>query len=281
MSDFMSEKIISYSSADDFQTCQRLYEFKHVLGLALPDTQAMRFGTVMDYAYDMYYQTRSVEAAIAVIEERWPGDLTEDKGRTKARAVKVMKMYAEKWADDGIEVIVPAHRETRLVPIPGTEYRLALRLDKLVKWAQQYRVMEHKTTSTLTAYTINRFDPNLQLKLYIWAARRLNLPSADSIAGAIVDITCINTSKIGFARDLVQLTKAQEEETERTLVAICRDIESRSAQHFYVPNWGACTQYGECFYRRICKHSPELRESIIRKDYGKGDEKDESDVAAQ
>jgi hypothetical protein len=278
MSDFMTEKVISYSSADDFQTCQRLYEFKHVRGLREPESQAMKFGTVMDFAFDEYYRTRSADAACAVIARMWTGDLVEDKGRTLERAQKVMRMYADRWQDDGIEVVVPAHRETVFFPLPDTPYRVAVRFDKIVKWAGTYRVMEHKTTSQLTSNTINRYDPNLQIKIYIWAARKLGIAIAPAIAGALVDITCINTTKIDFKRDVISSTSSQDAEVERTLIEICQDIERRSAAHSYVPNWGACMQYGECAFRRVCKHAPELRESIIRQDYARREDGTSTDA---
>lgn len=266
MSNVVAIGHISASTADDFLKCERLYKFKQVLGYQDETSVAQSFGNVMDYAFDAYYATRSIEAMKSAVEDHWPGDVTEElceKGRTKDRALKICEMYADKWQHDGIEVILPAMRENQFVDIPGTRYKLAFRLDKVIRWDRTIRIMEHKTTSQLTANTLNRYSPNTQNKLYTWAARKMQLPIQGRVSGMLMDITCVNTQKIDFKRDVVSQTEAEDLEVEIFLQRLVADIEERTTHDTFRPNWSACSLYGECTFRRVCKMSPEYRSSVL------------------
>lgn len=257
---------ISASTAKDFLTCERLYKYKHILGYDEPSTQAQIFGTVLDYAFDAYYRTRSVAAMQAEVEARWPGDVTEElceKGRTKARALKICVEYASRWQDDGIEVIVPSMRENNYVPIPGTRYRLAFKLDKIIRWDRTLRIMEHKTTSQLTNNTLNRYNPNIQNRLYTWAVRQMQLPIPGLVAGMLMDIVCVNVQKLDFKRDVISQTESQDAEVLTFLQRIVKDIETRTANDDFQPNWDSCNTFGECMFRRTCKMSKEYWDSIL------------------
>lgn len=263
MADFALVQQLSPSTAEDFLTCPRKYHFKHVLKLAKEDTQALRLGRTMHSVFDTYYATRSYTEALAKLKEVWPGDDPEDEIRTLAKMEKALKGYTERWADDGVVVVRPADEETLVIPLDSEKgWSVAIKCDKIVKWAGTYRVMEHKTTSQLTANTINRYDPNLQIKAYIWAMRKLNLVEGQ-IAGAIVDIMCINTKKLDYARDTITMDAQQEVEFEQAMKDICAEIERSDEREYYRPNWTQCDMYGGCEYRLACKTSPAHRESAI------------------
>jgi hypothetical protein len=267
MANVVSVGHISASTADDFQTCERLYKFKHILGYEVPSSQAQVFGTVLDFAFDKYYETRSVEAMKQIVEEKWPGDVTEElceKGRTKARALKICGEYAARWQHDGVEVILPAQRENQFVNIPGTNYRLAFRLDKLIRWDRTLRIMEHKTTSQLTNNTLNRYNPNIQNRLYTWAVRQMQLPVPGLVAGMLMDVVCVNVQKLDFKRDVISQSERTDAEVVTYLQRIVKDIEARTAQDDFQPNWSQCNTFGECDFRRICKMSPEYYDSILQ-----------------
>jgi hypothetical protein len=263
MADFALVGNLSPSTAEDFLQCGRKYQLKHVLKLAKEDTQALRLGRVMHSVFDTYYATRDLAASLAKLKEIWPGDDPEDEVRTLARMEKAVKGYTERWADDGVEVVRPADEETLIIPLDVERgWNVAVKCDKIIKWAGTYRVMEHKTTSQLTANTINRYDPNIQIKAYIWAMRKLDLVPG-VIAGAMVDIMCINTRKLDYARDTISMSKAQEVEFEEAMKDICADIEQADSRSYFRPNWTQCDMYGGCEYRNVCKTSPEFRESAI------------------
>jgi hypothetical protein len=232
----------------------------------------MEFGTIMDLAYDEYYRTRSLQAACEVIDRAWQGDVLEEPGRTKDRALKTMKMYVDRWQDDGVEVLVASHREVQSIPIPGTDYQFTFKLDKIIKWDNAHYVYEGKITSQLTGNTLNRYNPNLQLKLYVWAARRMGLPVSDKIVGALIDVTCVAVSKIDFKRDIFTQTEHDDLEVLSLLHDIINDIEERSDGNHFRPTWAACSRFGECYFRRACKQSPHIRDLILDADYPKEEE---------
>lgn len=263
MADFALVSQLSPSTAEDFLQCPRKYQFKHVLKLDKEDTQALRLGRTMHSVFDVYYATRSYVDALAKLRETWPGDDPEDEVRTLAKMEKALKGYCERWQDDGVEVVRPADEETLVIPLDEERgWSVAIKCDKIVKWAGTYRVMEHKTTKQLTANTINRYDPNIQIKAYIWAMRKLNLVPG-TIAGAIVDIMCINTRKLDYARDTVSMSVQQEKEFEEAMKDICADIEQSDGRGYYRPNWTQCDMYGGCQFMQVCRTSPEFRESAI------------------
>jgi hypothetical protein len=155
-------------------------------------------------------------------------------------------------------------RENQYVEIPGTRYRLAFRLDKVIRWDRTLRIMEHKTTSQLTNNTLNRYNPNIQNRLYTWAARRIQLPVAGLVAGMLMDVVCVNVQKLDFKRDVISQSAQTDVEVENYLRRIVKDIEARTAQDDFLPNWSQCNTFGECMFRRACKMSPEYYDSILQ-----------------
>lgn len=277
MADFALVLQLSPSTAEDYLNCARYYELKHVYGLRQEDTLAQSFGRILHTGYDIYYASRNVDAAVEKIKELWPGDSTEDKARTLVRAEKTMRSYAERYETDGITIHRPSDEESIIVPLDEERgWAVAMKMDKIVRWAGSYRVMEHKTTSSLTATTLDRFNPNIQVKTYIWGARKMGLVDGD-IAGAIIDVTGVNVQKLDFKRDTISMTAQQEVELVNTLKEICRQIVEADERGFYLPNWKNCTMYGECYYRsRICKHSPEIQAVQIEQLINKKKEQDEA-----
>ena len=45
------------------------------------------------------------------------------------------------------------------------------------------------------------------------------------------------------------------------------DIAVCEQKGIWYPNFDACTYYGECPYRRVCKEDNDIRERIIKSDY--------------
>jgi len=265
-SDLTPGLYLSYSSISTYQDCARKYYFRYVRGIVREKSLPEQYGIAFHEALDVYFDTRNVEKTTNKFDEHWPNDAMEDKLRTRARAHKILREYAARYAEDGITVTHKTDRELISFPIPNvrTEDGLSMyytgKLDKIVHWDQMTLVMEHKTTSRMM---MNRFNPNLQIKGYVWLAHQMGY----NVTGAMIDVIAIQMSKMDYARDIQTMTHHQEGEFIQLVTDVGNNIVRDLSRSRFTPNFDSCTQYGDCAYRRICSFSPELHEGIIRSDY--------------
>lgn len=257
------------------------------LVLNIPQT-APEFGRCIHKALDCWYATGDIDKAIGVFNAEFIENPEDDK-RTKAVAAKLLKLYAERYANKVFAILATEKKFT--VPIPDTSISLIGRIDKIIDWDGAIYVLDHKTTSRLGYEFFNKIKPNMQFDGYIWAATQIGYPKC---SGIVMDAMLVakgllvpaQLSKLTpLARDISTRTTKDIERYLHNVRCIIRDIEKCYENNEWYENTESCCDFVECPYRSICKEDSDIRERIIESDYKvekwdpRKDEKDGSATA--
>lgn len=259
-----------YTSMASFMTCRRKYYYRMVRGLAgkVPQT-APDFGKAIHKGLDSWYGDKDVEKAVKVFRENFT-EQEDDGKRTFKMGEWILKNYHNAYQDQPFKVLQT--EKEFCIPL-GNGNNLIGRIDKIIEWDGVTWVMDHKTTSQLGPQFMKMHTPNLQFDGYTWAAHRMGYTNCQ---GVLVDAILVakglldSTSKAKLsplARDFAVRTNEDMGEYVKNVWAIQKDINMCEMEDVWTPNFDACTYYGECPYRRVCKEPVDLRERVIEMDY--------------
>lgn len=266
-------KELDYTMLSTFALCPLKYYFRMVRDLVskIPPTAA-EFGRCIHAALDEWYIGKDDDKANKVFTDMWNESIADSK-RNRAVGLKVLSKYYDSYRDSRFEVIASELEFT--VPIKGSDIVLIGRIDKLIDWSGAIMVMDHKTTTRLGFEFFNMIKPNAQFDGYIYAAQQLGYTCTSVLLDAILVakglLTPAQAAKLTpLARDI---SERSTEDIDRYLVNVCVLLEQLK-RAYESDVWcasgafnGACTYYGSCSYRRICKEDVTLRDSIIKMDY--------------
>ena len=264
-------KEFDYSMMSCFLTCRRRYDFRYNKNL-VPKvaTLPLHFGGAIHEALDVWHAERDVDRAVVRFHEMYKEDLERDDKRTNSMGEWILRNYAKTYAYEPFKV-VENERSFELGLPNGNKF--IGRIDKVVEWDKMFWVMDHKTTSSMGYAYGKRVEPNMQLTGYVWAARQLGYPKA---VGVLVDAILVAKGLLQassrarltpLARFDSYISEQRLEEWNQTVKMIQHDIHQCTAQDVWYPNWDACTYYGECPYRKLCKEDPDVRDKLLPIDY--------------
>ena len=164
-------------------------------------------------------------------------------------------------------------RESGEAATTSQPYLLCGHLDRVVSFNDQLLVMDRKTsTTTLSAYYFQNYEPNVQMTLYTLAGKIiLNAP----IRGVIIDAAQVLLEKPNaFARGFTFRTEDQLEEWLEDLRHTLAYAEQCATENYFPMNDTACGNYGGCRFRGICSKSPAVRNKFLAADFVKLDPQD-------
>lgn len=166
----MKERIWDYSTISSFQTCRKKYYFEHVRNLR-PQKKglALTFGSAIHDALDTYYTSSPavrLESALKTFREKYQ-DPPEEELRTVANGVKLLETYASKYKFEPFTVV--SKPEMGFV-FPIGDILFGGRVDLPVEWNGALWIVEHKTTTRLTAGYFDQYELDKQPTGYIIAA---------------------------------------------------------------------------------------------------------------
>lgn len=263
-----------YTSMSTFQTCQRKYDFRMNRGLiGRKPPIAADFGKCIHKALDEWYKKKDVEHAIDLFKSSYQ-ESDDDNKRTHRMGEWILRNYHNKYQDQPFKVLATEQEFTIRLPNGNN---LIGRIDKIIEWDGAVWGMDHKTTSMLGDAYMRFHTPNLQFSGYTWAIQQLGFPQCQ---GVLVDAILVakglleassRGKLVPLRRDFSYRSKGDIEEYIDVIHKIQTDIFMQEiADPFtqrWLPNFDACTDYGECPYRKICKEPVEYREQIIKSDY--------------
>jgi len=272
----MPKTEFDYTSMSTFQTCQRKYDFRinrglvGKVGMTAPD-----FGKAIHKALDAWYKDKDVDNAVAIFKADYQ-ESDEDDKRTYRMGEWILKNYHEKYRDQPFKVLATEQEFTIRLPNGNN---LIGRIDKIIEWDGAVWGVDHKTTSSLGDAYMRFHTPNLQFSGYTYAIQQLGFPACQ---GILVDAILVakglleassRSKLVPLRRDFAYRSVGDIEEYLQIAQQIQGQIRfneemeigyNRSA---WLPNFDACTDYGECPYRKICKEPIEYRDRIIASDY--------------
>jgi hypothetical protein len=229
------------------------------------------FGKAIHSALDAWYKDKDVDHAIDVFKANFTEDADDDK-RTYRMGEWILRNYHNKYQDQPFKVLATEMEFT--LPLPNGN-NLIGRIDKVIEWDGVVWGMDHKTTSMLGDAYMRMHTPNLQFSGYTWAIQQLGYPRCQ---GILVDAILVakgllegkdGKSLVGLRRDFAYRSTGDIDEYILIALEIQHDVAlcEQRKHNGWVPNFDACTDYGECPYRKICKEPVEFREQIIKSEY--------------
>lgn len=267
-------KTFDISRLETYLDCRRKFRLRYVENWDLKSARALaaEYGTAVHAFLNIWHGTGSWDESWLAFLKSWEkagGDSETDATRTQAHAEWFLRRYTEKYPPGSERFRVLLAEEPFEIEMPGG-FIFQGRIDKIIQApGEAPMVMDHKTTSQLGYSTMLRYHPNLQMLGYVWAARLL---IDRACYAAMVDLvsTARNASKSiddCFARRVVSFTDDEIDEFPKILLGLAEEINRAAEQGQWIPNFGQCTAYGECPYRRLCTQPNELWQGILAADF--------------
>jgi hypothetical protein len=148
---------------------------------------------------------------------------------------------------------------------PRQPYLLCGHLDRVVIFNDELFVMDRKTsTTTLSQFYFNQFQPNNQMSLYSIASQVV-IPSP--VRGVIIDACQILMGSVRFVRDITQRTKGTLAEWLVDLRYHLALAETYASKGYWPQNDTACDKYGGCKFRGVCSKDPNVRKQFLKADF--------------
>lgn len=185
-------------------------------------------------------------------------------------AVELSFRFALDWGPQAAEVKGDGTDSALALNIAGQPYLLCGHLDRVVNYFDDLFVMDRKTsTSTLSSYFFQQFDPNNQMSLYSLAGQVvLNSP----VKGVIIDAAQVLMDSSRFVRHITYRTPDQQEEWLKDLRYWLALAESYATENYWPQNDTSCNMYGGCRFREVCSKSPHVRDRFLESHFIQLDE---------
>lgn len=181
------KKVLTYSALRSFQTCRCAYDYRFNRSIAPTDTaKPLYFGTAVHAALEQWFKTGIRDAAqTAIMEQGLPVE-------EYLKASELFEAYANHWSDEPFDVVSVEQEFSLPLINPSTGrksriFELRGKVDGIVRDKSTGRlfILEHKTSSAISAEYIDRIMLDQQIATYADAMGRvLNEP----VCGAIYDI---------------------------------------------------------------------------------------------
>lgn len=270
----MSERIFDYTTISTFLECRKKYYFRMVKHLTPKIVSpALSFGLATHEALKVHYtRGKGLEDTISKFRETYKDREGEDL-RTVANGVRLMEWYAKVYAHEPFKVI--GEPEVGFV-FPIGDILYGGRMDLAIDWDGELWIMEHKTTSRLSARYFKQFELDFQITGYIVSTESyLGRKCMGCLVNALepwkeVKKETAKTKKPEdrFARNPLTRTQKDKDRFKLNVQRIVRDIMwCEDNNEFYeCEKKDHCFSYNsECPYKTLCLYGENPR--FIEADY--------------
>ncbi len=274
------------------KTCPRLYFYHMIEGWSPKDESIhLRFGGEYHKAIEDYDHARaggmSFDDALAHTVQQllirirdWDPDIGSRAGHYKnpTNLIQLVVDYLDFFRNDPCETFVLENGRAAVelsfrfeldwgpVGASAQPYLLCGHLDRVVTFADDLYVLDHKTTTTTpSSYYFDGFAPNNQMTLYTFAGQ---VVLGTPIRGVIIEAAQILLETPNrFVRGFTYRTPDQIDEWLHDLEYHLNAAEAYAEAGHWPMNDTACDKFGGCRFRGICSKSPAVRERFLAADF--------------
>ena len=169
--------------------------------------------------------------------------------------------------------------EYNIKPSWPQPYLLSGHLDRVVDYNDDLFVLDHKTTtSSPGTWFFSQFEPDNQMSLYSFAGQII---MGSPVRGVIIDAAQIKEEETNFGRGFTFRTPAQIQEWVGDLRYWLALAEQYAVANYWPMNDKSCGHYRSekdnrpgCPFREICGKDPGVRETFLKTNFTKLEEKD-------
>lgn len=283
---------VDNTSKELFETCARAAEYYSVVRRTLrADRPSLNFGSVIHKALvprklnEENWQEKQEKVIIDYYKTYTP---PIDEWRTADRALDAIKHYNKAYPLDKepfkvIEGTVElpfkiklgeADLNASVTTHAGTFFVKKViiywtgKIDGIVDYSGSILILDHKTTSILSANFYDDFVLSSQMHGYTWAGRHLGY----NVTGLLLDVLALRKpSRTGtpteFQRQRYFYTEELLQEWERDTFTLITDFLEHLCRAYFPksPKW-CFGKYGRCQYWDVCSQIPAQREAMLLSD---------------
>ncbi len=200
-----SEKtLLTYSALNTFRNCPRKYKNRYLDNLRPRErAEALSFGSVIHAAIELWYRSPDSESrlpdVLAYIDDAFENRVVDLNQMVQWHLASAMiRGYAQRYATEEFEIVEVEKEFVGEIRNPDTgrqsqTFRIAGKVDGIVRCHDGLYLLEHKTASTVDASYLDKLWTDTQIALYCYYLRELGYP----IVGVIYNVLLKSRLKQG------------------------------------------------------------------------------------
>ena len=186
--------VTTYSMWNQFRNCRKAAELRYLQHLVpLERDRNLHFGSLIHECLELWHGQRDLARVLDLIDRRCAARAQdEDQKRDWHLATAMMRAYAERYAQDDFEVVALEHVFEGPIVNPATgaasrSFRLAGKVDGIVRIDGEYFILEHKTASQIDSDYLERLWTDFQITLYAhYVEQTLGIPITGILYNVLV-----------------------------------------------------------------------------------------------
>jgi hypothetical protein len=165
--------VTTYSMWNQFRNCRKAAELRYLQHLVpIERDRNLHFGSLIHECLELWHGQRDLALVLDLIDRRCAARAQdEDQKRDWHLATAMMRAYAERYAQEEFEIVALEHLFEGPIVNPATgaasrSFRLAGKVDGIVRIDGEYFILEHKTASQIDSDYLERLWTDFQITLY-------------------------------------------------------------------------------------------------------------------
>jgi hypothetical protein len=179
---------------NQFRNCRKAAELRYLQHLVpLERDRNLHFGSLVHECLELWHGQRDLARVLDLIDRRCAARAQdEDQKRDWHLATAMMRAYAERYAEEEFEVVALEHVFEGSIVNPATgaasrSFRLAGKVDGIVRIDGEYFILEHKTASQIDSDYLERLWTDFQITLYAhYVEQTLGIPITGILYNVLV-----------------------------------------------------------------------------------------------
>ena len=196
--------VLTYSALNTFRNCPRKYKNRYLDNLRPRErAEALSFGSVVHTAIELWYRSSDADSrlrdVLAYIDDAFENRVVDSNQMVQWHlATAMIRGYAERYATEEFEIVEVEKEFVGEIRNPDTgrqsqTFRIAGKVDGIVRCHDGLYLLEHKTASTVDASYLDKLWTDTQIALYCYYLRELGYP----IVGVIYNVLLKSRLKQG------------------------------------------------------------------------------------
>lgn len=189
-----SPMVTTYSMWNQFRNCRKAAELRYLQHLVpLERDRNLHFGSLVHECLELWHGQRDLAVVLDLIDRRCMARAQdEDQKRDWHLATAMMRAYAERYAEEEFEVVALEHVFEGSIVNPATgaasrSFRLAGKVDGIVRIDGEYFILEHKTASQIDSDYLERLWTDFQITLYAhYVEQTMSIPITGILYNVLV-----------------------------------------------------------------------------------------------
>jgi RecB family exonuclease len=187
--------LLTYSALNTFRNCPRKYKNRYLDNLRPRErVEALSFGSVIHTSIELWYRSQDTQSrlrdVLAYIDDAFENRVVDANQLSQWHlATAMMRGYAERYATEDFDIVEVEKEFVGEIRNPDTgrqsqTFRIAGKVDGIVRCHDGLYLLEHKTASTVDANYLDKLWTDTQIALYCYYLRELGYP----IVGVIYNV---------------------------------------------------------------------------------------------